>query len=287
MSILTEAFCCFGKQGLPTSVLHSCNILLEIMLTTRFECIHERARRIIRDILTQMLKSRMDDPERVLCIDHEIACWIDGLTLESLPAFCTLLVDASTQALNSSMIAGRAWEESGLPKPFPCFPISPLLTTSLTNKAGYNRALLLLTMQVAVSGLLFHKNPLPLAAVLKHCNIENSDSESSDNRNLIVSYACTLIANGPNLQQELEEMIATFSSHQGILFRMVEAVQSNANHSMDDWDSWFPRLPTFEQVMVATRLLRHMMTISEGSASAMARCLVLLRRITPLMLQVC
>lgn len=257
------------------------------MLATRFECIHEIARRIIRDILTQVLKSRMDDPERVHCIDHEISCWIDGLTLESLPAFCKLLVDASTQALNSSLIAGRAWEESGLPKPFPCFPISPLLTTSLTNAAGYSKALLLLTMQVAVSGLLFHKNPIPLAAVLKHCNFEPNDTESSDNRNVIVGYACSLIINGPNLQQELGEMIAAFSSHQSILFRIVKAARSNAKDPMDDWDSWFPPLLPFEQVMVAARLLLHMMTISEGSASAMARCLVLLRRITPLMLQVC
>ena len=100
-------------------------------------------------LLIQLFPSTVDDDECIQCRDHEISCWIDGISVANVETFCKLIGDAYSLSLNSKVKVGIAWEKAGLPRPFPKVAISPMLVTALTNLTGFSEDFVLLTIHVA------------------------------------------------------------------------------------------------------------------------------------------
>ena len=237
-------------------------------------------------LLIQLFPSTVDDDECIQCRDHEISCWIDGISVANVETFCKLIGDAYSLSLNSKVTVGIAWEKAGLPRPFPKVAISPMLVTALTNLTGFSEDFVLLTIHVAACCILFHKNPMPLAAMLNSCDINLDSFAKISSVKFLVRYAKALIADDTSKMTTLYEMVSSNFSQRSQLFHIAQFVndQVPALVGNDSWSRY--QSPSTEQADVASRFLLHLAKISYGSSKVIIRCIHLLRRTIPLMFSV-
>jgi hypothetical protein len=253
------------------------------MLKTRVEHIHARARRIALRILSPVFQNRSNDTESNRSLDYEATCWVDALSMECLEGFCKLLNEASLLSLSSVASVGLAWTKAGLPGSVACIPFSAVLTTALSQVPGHSSGLALQTFQVATKCLLYQRNPLPLAALIVYLRekAEQSDMAKSDSGEELWKYAQSLLKMelvAEEQQQLLAMVVSGFLSRTSLLYRTVEFATG---------EHIFEVSPSHGEAIVASRLLIHIMKISEGCASTTTRCVALLRRNLPILLQVC
>ena len=256
------------------------------MLKTTIGRIHSRARRIVLGLLIQLFPSAADDGECIQCRDYEISCWIDGISISNVETFCKLIGDACSLSLNSKVTVGIAWEKAGLPRPFPKIAISPMLVTALTTLTGYPNDFVLLTIHVAACCILFHKNPIPLAAMLNSCDTNLDSFVEISSVKFLVRYAKALIANDASKMTTLYEMVTSNFSQRSPLFHFAQYVNDEVPASMGNDNSLRYQSLSTEQAGVASRFLLHIVKIARGSSKVITRCLHLLRRAIPLMFSV-
>ena len=263
------------------------------MLNTTSTRIHHRARRIVHCLLMQLFPAIVNnsndhdendgDSESVHCQDYEFACWLDALSMSNIEDFCKLVAESQNQSLSSKVMVGIAWEKAGLSRPFPTVTCSPILVTALTTLGGRSEDFVLLTIQVAASCLLFNRNPISLAALVVHCDL---NEEGTNSRRELIRYAKCLLKNDAKKMESLLKMVSSCFARRNYLFEIVLYVNERITESTDDSRLWVFHSLSYEHANVASRLLLHIMEVGYSSGSVVSRCLRLLRRTVPVLLMV-
>lgn len=250
------------------------------MLTTKSEVVHGRCRQIVSRLLLQILQSRWADNDSVSSIEHECECWIDGLTLDSLPDFCKLLHGVSDNALGIIAGSGDAWTH--------CRDLGPiefsLLLVASLNSPNLSQPFSLLVGQVCTKSLLFHRSPLMLATLI-HFLTENSEVvnvvKSETNTNL-VNYASSLRTFAPESQamqiKLLGKILKSYLSAEDIF---VIAFNYFTEDVSMDVDNLMQSLQSKDRLLSFVRFLIHAQIIFSKSDPASNRCWKLLCRTIP------
>jgi hypothetical protein len=235
-----------------------------------------RSHSMIRGIVIKLVLSAIGnyaecDIESRYSLEYEAGCWVDGLSAQNTSRFAALLKESTSQSLNSTLIAGRAWIEAGLPRPIPKIQVSPLLVTAL-NKVHQNHDKTLdnLSMQTALKCLVSSKNPLPFAALI-HFIFEKKDSnQESLLLRKLVQYSGSLVhwdSKGSRQRYDLfKEAITSSLDERCKMAELVACITERKKFSF--------RLPSVfdEEVVELMRMSRHMMIALELSASDKKIC---------------
>jgi hypothetical protein len=143
-------------------------------MTTTSDCVLALAREIALFMFRRVVASRVEDTESQQCLEYEASCWIDGMTMETLPEFCKVIQEASQLSFRSVVAFAEAWTASALPGAMPTLSVSGNLIHVMQRLSKASEAFLLLTCQVAAKCLLYHFNPLPLATIVVHSRKEGT-----------------------------------------------------------------------------------------------------------------
>lgn len=201
---------CLSPQRSVISGKHPVLIrfFLELMLTTLSTRVHLAARALA---ILLLQSRRTDDP---VVDDVESACWIDGMTEDTLPELASLFTDLSQDAMSSRMVTISAWKASGYQGPAPRQAASPVLIRALQNLHQHSEAFVLLACQVAVKLLSASLNPIPLAVSVAAMAFGNEPGmEMNFSVRALQRYANSLIAFDPAEGDIcLNVLISTFST---------------------------------------------------------------------------
>jgi hypothetical protein len=121
-------------------------------------------------------------------IAYEYACWIDGVTHETLDEVCRLIKQSSEELIQSRLALVRAWK--GMPGGVPVLNVSPLLVQALIGMSDLSPLMRLLVGQVATSLLLYSSEPTPLAALI---DASLTGIAKAGNEERLQSYALSLV----------------------------------------------------------------------------------------------
>jgi hypothetical protein len=272
-------------------MLNSSKVVMEIMITTKSEQVWKKARAIVLRILAPILQYRSDDEESLECLNYEAACWVDGLTADCLDPLCKLMKDASLLSLSSTAIVGKAWTRACLPRPVPCIPISPILTTALFQPVESSKSLSELTLQVTSKCLLYQRNPMPLVALISLCH-EKDDSFvlKSPLAEPLIEYAQSLLldnSSGADKHELLRKFVTAFSPKESMIFSLVRSTGKSAVVGGDEATSLLDRsMLSQDEKIVALRVLIHVMVLTQGERNTESSSLVILCHVVPSILQV-
>jgi len=252
------------------------------MLTTKSKVVHDRCRQIVSRLLLQILQSRWVDTGSISSIEHECECWIDALTLDSLPEFCKLLHGVSENISALGIIAGigDAWTQCHDLGPF---EFSLLLVASL-NSPNPSQPFSLLVGQVCTKSLLFHRNPLVLATLIYSLtqSSEVINVVKSDINTNLVKYANSLRSFAPESQamqiKLLGKIVKSYVSAEDIF---VIAFKYFTEEASMDVDNLMHKLPSNECLLSFVRFLIHSQIIFSKSDPASSRCWKLLCHTIP------
>ena len=171
--------------------------VLDIMLTTTREPIYRKARSFALQSIRALLENPTDD-ETKDCIDYETSLWVDGLSQQSIDEFCSMFQSIAKNSFQHVIQVAQSWKKSSLPAALPPISFSPLLTITLTSLQGKSDCFAILACQVAAKCLLFHRHPLPLAALIAHGlagdeRPELASSKAAVSADLLRRYSRSLI----------------------------------------------------------------------------------------------
>lgn len=272
-------------------MLNSSKVVMEIMITTKSEQVWKKARAIVLRILAPIFQYRSDDEESLECLYFEATCWVDGLTADCLDPLCKLMKDASLLSLNSTAIVGKAWTRACLPRPVPCIPISPILTTALSQPVECSKSLSELTLLVTSKCLLYQRNPMPLVALISLCH-DKDDSFvlKSPLAKSLIEYAQSLLLDTSSVADKhelLRHFVSAFSPKQSMIFSLVRSTEESAVVGSDEATSLLDgSILSQDEKIVALRVLIHVMVLTEGERNVESGILAILCRVVPLILQV-
>ena len=273
------------SQGLlSSSSISSCRVTLEIMITTKLEIVRRQAQEVAMRMLSAILHDTTRGREASECLNYEVGCWLDGLTMKTVAEFSTLISDASSNSLNKAVCLGQAWAHSKLPKPMPTIAVSSVLTTALSSHSEHSISFSMLALQTASRCLLFHKNPLPLASLILYCHEFNrSPILLVADADVLVKYTGSLVNFGQTSAEDrvslFYKMVQAYFSGQSLMAKIVAILSSDADATVP-----FVRASA---ATLAARLLAHIAVAAKGNLMVSKRSLVMIRRLIPAILQVC
>ena len=265
--------------------MNSLSTTLEIMLTTRIRGIHEVSRRIAYNLIIQgIVPRKLRGSEIALCIEFEIDCWMDGLTLDALPPFCTMLSDATKNGINTIAILGDAWTEYAIPPAMRFSPLVAALSSTRESTADFSS----LTTQVATRCLLFQRNPIPMAAICSSSLEGNSSTTQRKNRERLVSYAKFLLAHKQDHVKALDLLCNLLGSSlaPGNPLSVALTFLCGTDPSIESRRANLLTALTFDKSFYLARFLIHVCLLVGNAGEIRDRCWVLLRQITPTLLLV-
>lgn len=161
----------------PGTEAKFCYDLLHILVHTRVIKIHDSARNVVLHFLSSHLDNH-DSSGRNPTIAHELSCWIDGLTADTLEDFHSVLQQALYQPFRFTLEFAKIWRDC-FGNTVPPMPFSPLMIQSLLLIKKVSPQFVILYTQVATNSLLFHSSPVDLATTIKElCRQERLDGQS-------------------------------------------------------------------------------------------------------------
>jgi hypothetical protein len=258
------------------------------MLVTKCRIVHEMSREIALSLLIPVMQSRSSGDDSLECIEHESSCWINALTLECLPAFCKLLLEVSAKALTILASVGPAWGNRGISRRT---DFSILLMASLSARDESN-AFSFFVLQVTARCLLFQRNPIPLAELIRYVGKKDDSSRVMNSKAAapLVKYASALLDfendSGSGRLALLGEMLSSYFSGSDRLATVNKLLFESPSLSAEDLIDQFEVPQTIEKSLELAKFLIHVQLISEGTQMKSSRCWALLRRTVPTMLLV-
>ena len=236
-------------------------------------------------MIGQVAPSDSAEGETQQCLKYEILCWVDCMTAGIVPEFCSILEEASQLHFKSEIYLLQAWKKADLPQPMPTLAVSPILMAAMSNLSGGSRtgSMAVLLNQVVTKCLLYHDNPLPLAALVGYFQSTGMNSQLKDP---LRQYARSLVAFGTVSESKREELLrrlvdSTFtekSFHRKTLRLTTENTTEKILSGLLDGLSR-------EDTVAATRQLLHILASSSIDAS-LRNNISLMRLLLPAMLQV-
>jgi hypothetical protein len=213
--------------------------------------------------------------ELCACVEYEWECWLGGLTIDALPGFLTVVEQAATKKSSHVIAAALAWEMAGLPGILTNLSVSPILLTALLEQP--NPTLALLMCQVATKSLLYHRDPLQLAAIISSKDWDDQFGSHSNELVLLSHCAksladvkCLEVSTHSNALKSLA--LSAFGDVSGYLLPRTE------NASME-WLQFTDK----NEIVVAVRLLVHLLVCARTTAERRSYCKTLQLVILPLL----
>lgn len=259
------------------------------MLHTRQIRVYNESREIVVDLLVRMLQSRWTDVSSESFIRYESECWINGLTIGSLPAFCALLRDVTENELQVVAKIGDIWSR--------CKAVGPM-TYSLLLFASWTTeeplpAFAKLVAQVSVRVMFFHRSPLVVANLIYFADKVSSWSKAesiSDFTKDLVQYACTLRQfdgeDGTVECNTLGKIFASLFGKEDIFAMAFSWVHAKSSVPLETLlkDLHCDRLT--ECASALARFLIHLYIVSDEGGKAAARCWTVLLNVAAKILSV-
>jgi len=176
-------------------LLLSSKILFEVMLSTKSEIIHKMCQNIVTTLMTTALLPRGTEndypPE---WIEEEVSTWIDGVCLSALPTVFKVMQKVLNNSWSQLAHLGNAWKMFSVPK---TMNFTALLAGAFSVTDDSSQSYALLVGQVAARCLASLRDPLPLAALIKYSNNQESCVAKNEFFAPLVNYAqATLELNG-------------------------------------------------------------------------------------------
>lgn len=236
-------------------------------------------------MLRLVAPSDRTDDESQDCLRYEIHCWVECITAELVPAFCAILEEASQLHFKSEIYLLQAWKLAELPNQMPKLTVSPILMAAMSSKSTNTKSRNMdkLLNQVTTKCLLYHDNPLPLAALIGYFQNVN---ECTQLETTLVHYSESLVNFEAEAQSTREEILFRLvdSTFSGISFhsRILRSV-SNDGEKMILSD--ILEGLKHEDTNAATRQLLHMIACSKDEGK-LESCVSILRFLLPAVLMV-
>ena len=146
----------------------ACRALLEVAINATDTKIYLRARSIATEMLLRLVECPAERTEVSYCLEYEISMWVDGMDQAVLNEFQGVLDEVVKNEFRHKLNRIQAWKRSNLLSSVPDFPFTLLLSTGLSRLENVSDAFARLIYGIASRCLLFHPNPLPLAATIQH-----------------------------------------------------------------------------------------------------------------------
>jgi len=258
----------------------SYELLMNIMTTTRSPEVYSRAQSICQFMLELAAPFETLKGESRQCLKYEIQCWVDCISVDLIPEFCSILEEASHLHFKSEIFLLQAWKHAALPPPKPSLLVSNILMAAMTGAAEITRSdkLNVLLNQVLAKCLLYHDNPLQLAASVIFIQ---SSREVNQLNNSIVEYSSSLVRFGKYSDSEraalLRQMVNSIFSQGSFHCQLASLISEKRNVKKDsDLLDQIPKDDSF----AAMRQLLHMLTISSRDTLQQA-CLNVARLLLP------
>jgi hypothetical protein len=143
-------------------------VIYRVLISTRSKAIYLAARRLSQAMLSCLFPISSSSDEKNKCRNHELLCWLDGLTEQALDEFVTLVQEASERMLDAKVMFAeqcRSYVATTVSNSLPC---TPILAHAISTFGKLSRALQFLTCQVATKLLLYSSDPLAMALVWSH-----------------------------------------------------------------------------------------------------------------------
>lgn len=258
----------------------SCELLLTIVTTTRAPVVYSRARNICQLMVGQVAPSDSAEGETQKCLKYEISCWVDCMTEGLVAEFCAILEEASQLHFKSEIFLLQAWKKAGLPQPMPALLVSPILMVAMSSSTGGSRSdgMALLLNQIMTKCLLYHHNPLPLAALI--CYFYSAEKEDP-----LVQYSSSLTSFETESESKRGELIlqlieSTFSK-ESFHFKILRLLSEDENEKLA---LGLLNEMSKDDAVAATRQLLHILACSDSEAT-LRNCLSLIRLLLPPVLE--
>lgn len=258
------------------------------MLTTKSKLIHKECREIALLLLIPSMKSRWTDSGYDASVKYECGCWIDGLTSESLVSFCKVLQTVSEDPLQTISGIGHRWTEC---RSLGAVEFSLFLVAAWT-VAETPSPFSLLTAQVSLKALLFHRSPLVLGTFMTIF----SDSEKTESKvkcpftKALVEYSrvvCHLDCDvGSTRSAHLSKILDLLLSARGLVALSVKWLNGDSGNSTPPLLREAQASQASEDLMPLARFLIHSNVISNGNGMVAHRSWKLLYQIIPSLLSV-
>jgi hypothetical protein len=276
---------------------------VQILTICRNPVVYQATRTICNRVFAFVAPARSAEIEIQQCIEHEISSWVDCLTSQSVEEFCSSLHEASQLSFQSEIHLLRAWTKADLPKPIPRLSVSPILVAALSSLFGgsCSRDFSLLVGRVATKCLLFHHNPMPLAALISYFYEMQASKKTPDARDIVKENGCS--------PGQIENVVSSYA-HSLVEFENVsdeerESRLLSLTTMFFSKKSYLRRLPlmldgviaqepavkilrnmTRDDVVAAVRQIIHMLAISDPKESLRRNCLPFLRLALPIVVDV-
>lgn len=228
------------------------------------------------------------------CLEYERACWIDSIQSEEDIKYFGLVLEEAAQlsSFQSELYLIRAWSKTGLPKPAPTrLPMSPILVAALTHcrASSDSSRFSFITAQVASKCLLFHYNPLPLAALVVYFCDEGMDeslstptTSGSAPSKALTHYSRSLIKFDPEQEMErkklLCDLVSTYFSVRSYQQSLLDLLERKSRRSSNN--DILKSLPA-EHTDAALRQLRHIF-VSTNDDDIRRNCFEMICHLLPL-----
>lgn len=250
------------------------------MLQTRSKEVHHKCKQIVETLLIRLFKSRWVGSDSFASVENECQCWMDGLTMESLPSFCKRLQNVSENSLGLIADIGKAWEQC---HHFGTIEFSLLLVDSL-NSTDESPSFSRLVAQVCMKSLLFHRNPLTLATLIQFlCEKISGASliKTNVNRHL-VNYAKSLqLSPTEDRVNMLGTTLKAYFSAQDIFVITYNWCTDESRLDADDMINTLQLSREKGRFLSFVRFLNHAQVIFSPSNDALHKCQKLLSRTVP------
>lgn len=228
---------------------------MAILLSTQDSQVYRSSRRAALALFPSYWRERSSDPKSHqinVDIQYEYACWVDGLSQETLDDLCDLIRQSSPEPIRSRLALVAAWEN--LPGSVPRLNVSPLLVHALGVLSELSPPFRVLVCQVAARCVLHHFDPLPLASL---CVASLKETRIGKNLTALFDYAFALIHFDEVKARDRTKLLsALLTPHfDGTCFLI--AMTSRPWHEVVDWTH-----ETSEELGVAFRQMAHFILVS-------------------------
>ncbi|CAJ1918000.1 unnamed protein product [Cylindrotheca closterium] len=256
--------------------------VLEIMLHTKEGSVYKDSRVIAINLLVRMLQSRWTDENSESFIRYESECWINGLTIDSLPSFCALLRDVTENELQIVATIGDVWSRCKAVGPMTC---SLLLFAAWATEKPL-AAFAKLFSQVSLRVMLFHRSPLVVANLIHFADKESSWSEGESVPEFtkdLVHYASMLRhfdgVDGTVERKTLGKIFNSLVGKGDIITMALTWVHSKSSITLESFLNEIESDRLTEDASALARFLIHVNIISDEGSEAAIRCWTLLLNI--------
>lgn len=262
---------------MPSNYVNSLVSVLEIMLRTKDKVVHTKCREIAIILLVPVVESRSTSEESIAYLKLEVSWWLDALTLQSLPVFCSVVALCTDDSL---AVLGRTGRALSANVETMQLHWSIILIAALS-EIDCDAACCQMTVQVATRSLLFQRNPVPFACFMMSLTSlpESPAVSATPSGRALIEYAKSLA--------EFEETPAKKRLDQlTSLLRCVFSPQHEfcdisgsftSEQRLDD--ALYPR--SIRRAIELARFAVHVRMISPGLARIHKSCNEVLRRTIP------